>query len=194
MSMKKISLLLITLCLCALALVEPAKAATPAATMGFGNIEVPANIANDEFAIKALYFAMKDEARKVKGVKVNYKGGTNESYYVKGVLTYYSWYHYWNQPHASTISKEVWSEDHKWKDDKGKERTRTVSKMTTEVYDVFGSFTFKGAVKGTFYLIKSGDDQVIAEYSGDFDNDKPIDAYRALLKKFYKEVNTKLNR
>lgn len=189
--MKKF-LLLLTMCLCLLTTAQPVDAtASSAPTLGFKHIEVPNNIANDEFVIKAIYFAMKEEAGKVEKLKVNYKNTDNEDYYVEGMLTHYNVDMTWEPAHVITTSETESSEKYKWTDDKGKERTRTVSKEHTKVIDVPARYKFKAVVTGTFYLVKARTGQAVVEYSETFTDDKPIDAYHKFLKGFYKKVNEK---
>lgn len=194
--MKRVILVLMALCLCIAIPTQQTKAASPTlnsvSTMGFEHIDVPANISNDEFVIKALYFAMKEEASKVKEIKVSYKHNDAEDCYVTGVLTYYDWNAHWHNPSAYGSTYTEWSQEYKWTDDKGKERKRTVSRKNTEIKDDYAYYSFQGVVKGTFYLVKYGTDEVLVEYTDTKVNDKPIDAYRALLKGFYKQVGKEL--
>lgn len=195
--MKKICLLLM-LCLALISPVQNVKAYSSSlgtiSNMGFEHIDVPANISNDEFIIKALYFAMKEEARKVKDLKLSYKHDNTEDCYVTGVITYYDWNSYWHDPSAYGTTYTEWSKEYKWTDDKGKERKKTVSRINTKINDNFGYYSFQGIVKGTFYLVKYGTDEILVEYSDSKVNDKPMDAYRDLLKDFYKQINKDLKK
>lgn len=194
--MKKLLLLLITFCLFIAAPMQQAKAASPAladaSVMGFEHIDVPANISNDEFIIKALYFAMKEEAGKVKNIKLSYSHDAAEDCYVTGVITAYDWSEVWHSPSAHGSTYTEWSKDYKWTDDKGKEKKKTVSRKNTGIVNDYGYYSFDGVVEGTFYLVKYGSDEVLVTYSDRKVNDKPIDAYRDLLKGFYKKVDKEL--
>ena len=162
--------------------------------LGFGHITMPDNIAGDEFAVKALYFTLKEEAKKVKGLTINYDGKSKasddvriEAYIEKYVLNAT-----WNEPGAETTDRAVWEQERKWYDSKGKEHKMTIKQYESEIYDYPGRYSFLAIVRGTLNLVDAKTGAVLVQYSGSEYNDKEIDAYTDLVKKFYKQVNKEI--
>ena len=71
-----------------------------APTLGFRNFSLPWSASQDEFAIKTIYYAIKDEAGDtLKKVKVDYSPDGGQ-YYVTGDVTRYDRGETWNPPYA----------------------------------------------------------------------------------------------
>ena len=168
-----------------------------AVTLGFGNINFPSEIGGDEYILKGAYFGMKFEALdKLKGVNV-ITDATNDkalNYIVKGKVNWWNLKSMWNPPSASTSPKVVKVTETKWKDDKGKEHTMTTTDYVEEIYDHFAHWSFWWSVGADFQLINAKTGQTVISVEGAETNDKPMDAYRKILRNFYEQVNKHFKR
>ena len=182
-------LLVLTFIITALPVSAAAASLDTLKTIGFDHITLPDNIANDEFMVKAIYFATKEEARRIKNVKLDYDDRLPRDAYVKGYIEYYSLDAKWREPHANTTNKELSSREYKYTDNKGKEHKATIKDMTTVPVDVPGGYEFTAYVTATLQLVDAKTEQVLVEYHKTESNDKTMDAYREILKGFYKMVN-----
>lgn len=161
--------------------------------VGFGNIDIPTNISNDEFKTKAIYFAVKDEAKRMKKIKINYTGnGSADDCYVCGYIEGYELKASWCEPFAGATNKVVWSSSQEWKDDKGKEQTMTTTRYESEAYGVPAGYTFNAYVDATLNLVSSKTGEVLVSYTASERNDKEIDAFRKIVEDFYKRVNKEI--
>lgn len=162
--------------------------------LGFGHITMPDNISGDEFVVKALYFTLKEEADKIKGININYDGKSTlpDDLLIEAYIDRYELRFTWCEPSAGTTDKVVWQEDKKWKDSKGKEHTMTISQYESEIYNSPGQYVFSANVRGTINLLDAKTGAILVQYYGSEDNDKEIDAYTSLVKKFYKQVNKEI--
>ncbi len=162
--------------------------------LGFGHIAMPDNIAVDEFAVKALYFTLKEEAKKIKGLAINYDGEkkTPDDVRIEAFIEKYFLEATWFEPRADARDRVVWEDEQKWKDGKGKEHKMTTKYYESEIYDHLGQYSFLAIVRGTFNLVDVKSGAVLVQYSGSEYNDKEIDAYTSLVKKFYKQVNKEI--
>lgn len=116
-----------------------------APTLGFRNLELPWNASQDEFAIKTIYYAYKDEAGDdLRRVKVDYapNGGR---YYVTGAITDYARVETWCPPSASTSAVKDREEEFKWYDDKGTEHKGKRVYYKTQVSDSYGLLVPRGS-------------------------------------------------
>ena len=159
--------------------------------VGFKNIALPADVGGNEYNLKGAYFGMKYEALdKLKGVNVitDAASDKNINYYVTGSVGTWKMNSYWHLPKATTYSKLISEQKEKWKDSKGKEHTKYTRKYQDEIVDHFAYWSFNWSISANFRLINNGG-QVIVSYGGSEVDDKPMDAYRKILKKFYGEVN-----
>lgn len=162
--------------------------------LGFGHIQMPSNVANDEHKVKSFYYVLKKNARKIKEFNINY-GGINDAsndYVINVVMYNCDTRKEWREPFADTRTKEVWSKDYKWKDSDGKERTRTVARYESEAYDVPGAYIFKTYIKVRFTLVDTKTNTILVDYNPALDGYKEIDTYTALVKNFYKMINKKV--
>ena len=157
-------------------------------TIGFRGINLPGNVGGDEYALKSIYFAMKDFAYQYTKLKVDYNGKGNADYFVQGNITRYSLDRTWISPHADTYDSEISSEDFEWIDRDGNKHTGTRKQYETKIIDYFGEWKYTATVSGTFQLVDSSG-RVIISHSDTKTDDKTADAYQHLLKDFYDKVN-----
>ena len=157
-------------------------------TIGFRGINLPRDVGGDEYALKSIYFSMKDLAYQYTKLKVDYSGKGNADYYVQGTITHYTLDRKWIPPTAEPYDSEVSSEDFEWTDREGNKHTGKRKKYESKIRDIFGHYDYVAIVSGTFQLVDSSG-RVIVEHSEPETDDKTADAYRHFLKKFYDKVN-----
>ena len=159
--------------------------------VGFGNIEVPDNICNDEIKIKSIYFKVKEESDRMKKVKIDYAGKNKDlnDCIVTGRIGKYELVASWREPYADTKEKEVWSKERKWKNDKGKEKTMTITRYTHEPYGVPGGYNYTAHVSATLNLVSTKTGEVLASYSGYETAKTEMKAFEEIVEEFYKKVN-----
>ena len=161
-------------------------------TIGFKNINLPSNVGSDEFALKGAYFGMKIEALDtLKNFKIITDGNSTEplDYYVTGRINDWRMLSIWHPPYATTYNSTVESKESKWYDKEGKEHKMTTTKYKTEISDHFAYWEIKWNVNANFNLIDAKNGQVVVSGSGNETDDKVMDAYRHILKSFYKNIN-----
>ena len=160
-------------------------------TIGFKGINLPKNVGGDEYSLKSVYFTMKNSALKHTGLKVDYDGTGNARYFVQGNIGRYSLDRHWVDPYV-TLSDKLLSEDKTdWYDGDGNKHTRVIRKYTTEIVDHHGYWQYTATVDGSFSLVDDGG-RVLLTHSSHETDDKTADAYRHLMKDFYKKVNNLL--
>ena len=159
--------------------------------VGFGNIEVPYNICNDEIKIKSIYFKVKEESDRIKKVKIDYQGKAKQlnDCIVTGWISKYELVSTWREPYADTKEKEVWSKERKWKNDKGKEKTMTITRYTHEPYGVPGRYDYTAQVSATLNLVSAKTGEVLTSYSGYETAKTEMKAFEEIVEEFYKKVN-----
>ena len=160
--------------------------------IGFGNLNLPANIAGDEYSLKGAYFGMKYEATdKLKGVNViiDSTSDKNLDYYVAGTVNTWKMNSVWHLPRATTRDKLISSTEQKWTDSKGKEHKMYTKKYEQEIVDHYAYWSFSWDVNATFRLVNPKTNQIVVSFNSRDNDDKPMDAYRKILRAFYEEVN-----
>lgn len=159
--------------------------------LGFGHIYMPDNISNDEFVVKSLYFTLKEEAKKIKNITINYNNSikTPDDLIIEVHIDKYALNASWFEPYADTIERVVWEKEQKWKDSKGKEHTMHVKHYQSEIYDRPGGYHFSGSVGATINLLEAKTGKILFQYKDYKIDDKEIDAYTSIVKKFYSQVN-----
>lgn len=159
--------------------------------VGFGNIEVPDNICNDEIKIKSIYFKVKEESDHIKKVVIDYTGKNKQSNdcIVTGWISKYKLVSTWHEPYADTKEKEVWSKERKWKNDKGKEKTMTITRYTHEPYGVPGGYNFNAHVSATLNLVSAKTGEVLVSFNGYETAKTEMKAFEEIVEEFYKKVN-----
>ena len=160
-------------------------------TIGFKEINLPSNIGGDEYALKSVYFSMKDLALKNTEVKIDYSGDGSAKYFVQGTISRYSLDRKWIEPYVTLSNKLLSEEESDWYDGAGKKHTKKIKKYETEIVDHHGYWEYTATVSGTFNLMDANG-RVIVSHSATETDDKVADAYRHLLKDFYKKVNASL--
>lgn len=159
--------------------------------VGFSHIEVPDNICNDEVRIKSIYFKVKEEARRIKKVNIDYTGKNKDldDCFVDGYINKYEIVPTWLEPTATSVKKEEWKKEYKWNDDKGKEHTATRTRYTSEPLGVPGRYVFTAHVQATLNLVSSKTGQILVSYTA-YDTDKSeMKAFERIVKEFYKKIN-----
>ena len=160
--------------------------------IGFGNLNLPSSVSSNEYYLKGAYFGMKIEAlEKLKGVNVITDSASERDldYYVQGNVERFDMTSTWVLPSVTTSAKLISTEETKWKDSKGKEHKMKTKKYKDEITDHYAHWTFSWNVRATFNLVNAKTGQVVVSESGTDFNDKPMDAYRKILRNFYGEVN-----
>lgn len=163
--------------------------------IGFKNINLPRDVGGDEYSLKSAYFGMKFEVMdKLKGVSVITDATSDKQidYYVEGDVSTWKMSSIWHAPHVTTRAEIVSTEKDKWKDAKGNEHTKYTRKYKEVIDDHFAYWSFEWHIGATFRLVNAKTGQVVVSYSNYEMNDKPMDAYRKILRDFCKEVNTRL--
>lgn len=160
--------------------------------IGFKNIDLPADVGDDEYSLKGAYFGMKFEAtEKLKGVSVITDATSDKDldYYVTGTVDRWKMYSTWHLPEVTTWPEHISSEEEKWIDDKGKEHKKLIKKYRDKIIDHYAYWSFSWNVRATFRLVDAKTGKVVVSESGTEFNDKPMDAYRKILRNFYGQVN-----
>lgn len=160
--------------------------------IGFKNINLPPDVGSDEYSLKGAYFGMKFEAmEELKGVSVITDATSDKEldYYVTGNVDVWKLISKWNLPRVTTSSDLISTETTKWTDNKGKEHKMYTRKYKDKIVDHYAYWSFTWNVRATFYLVNAKTGQVVVVESGTEFDDKPMDAYRKILRSFYGEVN-----
>lgn len=162
-------------------------------TLGFRNFSLPWSASQDEFAIKTIYYAIKDEAGDtLKKVKVDYSPDGGQ-YYVTGDVTRYDRGETWNSPYAMVSPHHTSTQKFTWTDNKGYSHTgerRYYSSNDDDITDHFGYYSFWYTVGMNLRLVDASTGNVIySESNEDTDPDFYGDALRHILNKFYKNVD-----
>ena len=159
-------------------------------SIGFKNLAVPANVGNDEYNIKAVFFAMKDESfKRLKNVNIKYNNDSTPNYYVEGTITDNHLSKRWIDPSVSVSNKLIRSEESKWKDNKGNEHTQRTSYYTQEIRNHYGHYVYTWVSAADLRLVDAKNNQVVISKHYSNANDKLMDSYREIFKNFYNDVN-----
>ena len=160
-------------------------------TIGFRGIDLPSNVGGDEYALKSVYFTMKDLAFKYTDLDIDYGDKGTAKYFVQGRIDRYSLNRQWIEPYV-TLSDHLESEEKsEWTDSKGNKHTKKIKKYITQINDHHGYWKYTATVGGTFVLLDANG-KVLVSHSAIKTDDKAADACRHLLKEFYDKVNTLL--
>lgn len=164
-----------------------------APVLGFRALQLPAAAARDEFAVRTIDYAYKDEAGdRLKKFKVDYAPNAGQ-YYVTGEITDYRYREAWHQPYVTTSLAKVFEQSKKWYDEKGTEHTMTIRKYRTQIYDFFGYYSFHYDVGAHLQLVnaKTGDIVYSKELEAS-DTERYANALRSIMKDFYKEIDRRI--
>lgn len=161
-----------------------------APTVGFENLAIPANAARDEFAIKTIYYAYKDEAGDtLKGARAIYTADPVQ-YYVRGQITAYDRGQTWNPPYVTTSLDNYKTQKFKWTDDKGNEHEGKYEYYRTRVDDNFGYYSFWYRAAAHLELVDAHTGQVVLSRDASAeDPDRYANALRSIFHSFYKDVD-----
>lgn len=172
---------------------KPQNVPANAPTMGFRDLSLPASAVNDEFAIKTIYYAFKDEAGdRLKRVKVDYSPNGGR-YYVTGQVTCYQRGETWIPPRVTTALYYDHTERFKWYDKKGNEHEGRREYYKTGITDYNGYNTFWYRVGMDLRLVDSQTGKTILTKSAvEEDSERYGNALRRILGDFYKEVDKRI--
>ena len=158
----------------------------------FGNIDVPNNLGSDEYLLKSLWFAYKEEAYKMKKVEIVPEDSLLVDYIVKMSVSRNEYIPYWTDPYATCDTKVAWTKKYKWTDKDGNEHEGEITHYEPgDIRNVYGHYNFNLAadVSATMYLYDAHTNQLLySKYYTKY-NDKFADAYRDIFKDFYQDVN-----
>lgn len=171
---------------------KPQNAPANAPTMGFRPLSLPSNVANDDFAIKTIYYAYKDEAEdRLKGVKVVHDD--NARYYVTGQVTEYRRGETWHPPYATSSIYLARTEKFNWADYQGVVHEGTRNYYNTIITDHHGynSFWYKVGVNLSLVDSQTGR-TVFSTHDEAADSERYGNALRQIFKNFYKEVESRI--
>lgn len=168
------------------ACVELAQAKTiafePANTYQLENIHKTIQLAID--------FATKEEAKKI---KLNVVDKNKADLCVCVDVTAFKAEEYWYGPSAYASEYTDSSKKSEWTDSANKKHTMYVKMIKSEIKKYSGGFTYGGGAKATVYIKDGRTGEVLLSYSDYNSNDKPIDAYRNILNKFYKKLGKEIS-
>lgn len=160
--------------------------------IGFKNLNLPADIGADEYSLKGAYFATKIEALdKLKGVRVITDPASELplNFYVTGTVDTWKLISTWNPPRATTTSTLIETKESEWRDANGKKHKMYTRKYRDEITDHFAYWSFAWHVSGTFQLVNAKTGKVVVSERLINTDDKPMDAYRHVMRDFYGKVN-----
>ena len=165
-----------------------------APVLGFRGLNLPWEASKDEFAIKTIYYAFKDEAGdRLKNFKVDYAPNAGQ-YYVTGDITDYHRGETWNPPYATTSIEEVSEEKKKWYDTNGVEHTMKIKKYATRINDHFGYYDFYYRVGARLNLVNAKTGEVVYSRTATAsDSERYANALRSVMKDFYQEIDKLVN-
>ena len=164
-------------------------------SIGFKNLKVPQNVGNDEYDIKAVFFAMKDESfKRLKNVSIKYDNSSTPTYYVEGEFISSGMTSRWINPTYSTINKSIKTEETKWKDKDDKTHTQRTTYYTQEIVNHLGHWAFSWHAVANLRLVNARTNEVVVSRRYSDVNDKLMDCYRQIFKDFYNDVNKTLKR
>lgn len=164
-----------------------------APTIGFTNLRLPASASNNEFSIKTIYYAYKDEAEDtLKNLRPDFAPGGGR-YYVRGTLTNYDRGQTWNPPTASTSIYLDHTETFKWRDSKGNEHTGKRKYYKTEITDYAGCYTFWYSAAADLQVVDRRTGTVVFSHSYEaYDPERYANALRRIFGDFYRDVDKSL--
>ena len=161
-----------------------------APVLGFRELSLPAEAAQDEFAIKTIYYAFKDEAGdQLKNFKVDDMPNAGQ-YYVTGDITEYRRGETWNPPCVTTSVGQISEEKRKWYDKNNVEQTMKIKKYATQIYDHYGYYSFYYRVGAHLKLVNAKTGEVVySKKDTASDSERYANALRSILKDFYRDID-----
>ncbi len=172
--------------------------AAPKKSLAFRNdIEGLEKLNLDDAAIKAIFFALKNGAYKVKNIDVDYSGKKgNADYRVEMFLRNYRCVPVWIEPRVATEDEVVESREYNYVDANNVTHTVKVRTYETSIKDRPGHWVFRAYVDASLYLydVMGGKHELVVEYTNKEIDDKEIDAFQHIVKDFYKKVKKTLKK
>lgn len=161
-----------------------------APTLGFENLELPENAAQNEFAIKAIFYAFKDEAGDtLKRVKVDPRPGAGR-YVAGGTIYTFDRGERWIAPHVFTTPHLDRTEKFTWYDRKGSAHEGKREYYSTDVTDCYGYNEFYYHVNATLWLKDTRTGEIVYRRNFDCeDKDRYAEALRGIFGDFYRDID-----
>lgn len=152
--------------------------------VALGTINLPDNIAGDDNIRRIIGFTILQRAAEEDVLK---PAGAGKDYYVDADILRYSLDSYWVNPSITKNTYVQWQRERAYRDSAGALHTYTVTRYNTAIEDNYGYYSFRGCVGGSMYLKEVSTGKTVAQYTGNTDNDKTIDACHDFVRKFFKE-------
>ena len=170
---------------------RPQKVEKDAPTLGFGPLTLPDEAAQDEFSMRTICYAYKDEAGDtLRKVRVVDEPEAKARYYVRGTVTDYARGETWVPPSVETSLERYRTEHFTWRDDKGRKHEGERIFYRTSIADSFGYYRFWYRVRANLQLVDGVTGEVLFEKSYDeADADRYANALRSMFKDFYRRVD-----
>lgn len=160
--------------------------------MKFGDVKMPDSLGGDEYLIKSFWFVNKEEANKMKKVKVVPDDAIAADYCLKVIVDKNEYTPDWVEPYAECPSVKAWERKYKWYDKDNNEHEGCITRYEPgSIHNYYGHYVFGNAaeVKATVYLCDAHTDSVLYSKKYYVTNDKFADAYHDIFKDFYKQVD-----
>lgn len=160
--------------------------------MKFGDVKLPENMGGDEYLIKSFWFTAKEEAGKMKKVKVVPEDTVIADYYLKAVVVSNEYKPGWVEPYATCPSVVAWERKYKWYDQDNNEHEGCITRYEPgAIENCYGHYVFSNAARvgAVLYLCDAHTDEVLCSEKYFTTNDKFADAYHDIFKDFYKKVD-----
>lgn len=170
---------------------RPQKLAENAPTLGFDPLTLPDEAAQDEFSMRTIYYAYKDEAGDtLRNVRVVDEPEAKVRYVVRGTVTDYARGETWIPPSVETSLERYRTEYFTWRDDKGRKHEGERVFYRTSFSDSFGYYRFWYRVRANLQLVDGTTGAVLLDRSYDEANaDRYANALRTMFKDFYRRVD-----
>ena len=162
------------------------------ANVGFKELKLPPEITDDEYALKGAYCRMKFEAiDMLKDVNVIINDNETEhlDYYITGGIDKWEHVKKWIPPTVVKFGSVIVSEEEsEWRDGFIKRKMYT-RQCRDNFYDNSGYWSVYWKVQASFQLVNASTGEVVVSFGRSNDVTSPTDAYRSILRDFYKQVN-----
>ena len=158
--------------------------------INLSELQMPESMSADRFLSSAAKFAYLHEGEhRLKKFTISEDKDPSAKYEIVGRVANSSYDFKWYDPYVTTSDKIVHTDSYKWKDSEDKEHTETRDYYETEISDHYGGWGALAHVSASFRLLDAKTGRVLVEYSDSKSDDKEIDAFHHILKKFYEKAN-----
>lgn len=164
-----------------------------APTLSLRDLVLPEKASKDDFAVKTVDYAYRDEARDtLKRVKV-LAGTDNGRYSVTGTIYSYDCDERWIEPSASTSPSLQWTDTFTWRDRDGKEHTGERRYYRSEITDHYGYHQPYYHVRATLRLVDNlTGEAVFSQTYEREDTERYANALRDMFGDFFREVDHRI--